>query len=247
MTLQEQFLIQVEYIKDNLDSESEYPFNLDIVKTLDMLSFHKNVTFITWENWAWKSTLIEAIAIGSWLNGEWWSKNIHFSTENTHSELHNHLRIAKWYKQPKDSYFLRAESFYNVASDIDRIAKDDKIILDWYGWKSLHHQSHWESFFSLFTQRFWWEGLYILDEPESALSIQKQLAFLVRLDDLVKENSQFVIVTHSPIILSYPKAKIYEATPEWFIERKYSELEWVNLYKDFLNNPEYMCKKLWIE
>ena len=246
MDLQDQFIIDIELLKEEIEDSLKYPYNLDSIKNLDVLSLHKNVTFIAWENWTGKSTLLEAIAVSYWFNPEWGSKNLHFSTKSTHSDLHKKLRISKWYRFPKDWYFLRAESFYNVATDIDRIAIDDASILDWYGWKSLHEQSHWESFFSLFSQRFWDEGLYILDEPEAALSPQKLLAFLVKLDELVKWNSQFIITTHSPILLAYPHSKIYEATPQWFIEKQYNELENVDLYKTFLNNPEYMCKKLGI-
>jgi predicted ATPase len=139
---------------------------------------------------------------------------------------------------------LRAESFYNVASEIDNIQEEVWWMLWAYWWKSLHSQSHGESFFSLFLNRFGWNWVYILDEPEAALSPQRQLAFLLRLDELVKQNSQFIIVTHSPIILSYPNAKIIEIWKNGFEEVLYKDTSHYNTYKMFLDNPEYMLKKM---
>lgn len=194
-----------------------------------------------WENGTGKSTLLEALAIQYGFNPEWWSINFNFSTANTHSELSEKIRISKWFKRPKDNYFLRAESFYNLATNIDEIWNK---IINSYGWVSLHKQSHWESFFSLFLNRFFGNWLYILDEPEAALSPQRQLAFLVRMNELVKQKSQFIIATHSPIILSYPHAKIIEISENWFKEIDYKQTNHYNLYKSFLNNPEYMLEKL---
>jgi predicted ATPase len=159
--------------------------------------------------------------------------------------LSKKIILREWFTRPKDTFFLRAESFYNLASNIDKLEKESwgKMLLS-YWWKSLHKQSHWESFLSLFINRFFWNWIYILDEPESALSPQNQLAFLARLDDLVKQNSQFIIVTHSPIILSYPNSKIIEITKDWFFELQYKDTNHYNLYKTFLDNPGYMLNKL---
>ena len=150
-------------------------------------------------------------------------------------------------KLPKDNFFLRAESFYNVASNIDENEQEIPGILASYGGISLHEQSHGESFFSLFMHRFRGNGLYILDEPEAALSPQRQLAFLVRLHELVEQNSQFIIATHSPILLSYPHAKVIEISQNGFQEICYRESEHYTLYKQFLENPEYMLGKLGIK
>ena len=203
------YIQSIELKREKIESFEKYPFNLDVVKNLDKINFHKNVTFILGENWSWKSTLLEALAIEYGLNPEWGSNNLNFKTKETHSELSNNIIISK-IGYPKDKFFLRAESFYNVASKIDNLQEEVWWMLWAYWWKSLHQQSHWESFFSLFLNRFWENWVYILDEPEAALSPQRQLAFLIRLDELVKQNSQFIIVTHSPIILSYPNAKIIE-------------------------------------
>ena len=241
------FIISFELLKDKISSTEKYPFNLPIVKHLDTINLHKNVTFLVWENGTWKSTLLEALAVQYWFNPEGGSKNFSFSTEKTHSELSEYIRIAKWASQPKDWYFLRAESFYNVSSNIDELEKVVPWLLNAYGWKSLHEQSHWESFFSLFLHRFWWNGVYILDEPEAALSPQRQLAFLVRLDELVKQNSQIIIATHSPILLSYPHSKIIQISDKWFEEVEYKDTDHFDIYNSFLNNSEYMLKKMGIE
>lgn len=242
--LKDQFIISFELLKENIKSNEEYPYNLPVVKNLVELSLHKNVTFFVGENGTGKSTLLEALAISYWFNPEWWSKNFNFSTANTHSELSEYIRIAKGFKKPSDNYFLRAESFYNVATNIDELWWN---ILNSYGGKSLHEKSHWESFFSLFLNRLYWNWLYILDEPEAALSPQRQLAFLMRMNELINKNSQFIIATHSPIILAYPNAKIIEITENGFKEVNYKETNHYDLYKSFLNNPEYMLKKLEIE
>ena len=229
--------------KEEIDSFEKYPYNLNVIKNLDEIYFHKNVTFILGENWTWKSTLLEALAIEYGLNPEWGSNNINFKTKETHSELSEKIIISKW-TVPKDKFFLRAESFYNVSSKIDNLQEEVWGMLWSYWWKSLHKQSHWEWFFSLFLNRFWWNWVYILDEPEAALSPQRQLAFLIRLDELVKKNSQFIIITHSPIILSYPNSKILEITENWINEVSYKDTNHYNTYKMFLDNPEYMLKKL---
>lgn len=241
------YISSIELLKEKIEDIEKYPFNLPIIQYLDKINFHENVTFFTGENWSWKSTLLEAIALWYWFNPEWWSINFNFSTQNTHSILWDYLRLSKGFIKPKDSFFLRAESFYNVASYIDELEKEYEWILKSYGWKSLHEQSHWESFFSLFINRLYWNWIYIFDEPEASLSPQRQLAFLIRMDELVKQNSQFIIATHSPIILSYPKAKIIEISENGFQELKYNETSNYSLYKTFINNPEYMLKKLEIK
>ncbi len=243
----EQYIRTFELLKDKISSFKEYPFNLPVIKYLEKIELHKNVTFFIGENGTGKSTLLEALAIQYGFNPEGGSKNFNFSTQDTHSPLSGVIRITKGIKRPKDGYFLRAESFYNLASNIDQIQKEDRKMLHSYGDKSLHEQSHGESFFSLFLHRFFGNGIYILDEPEAAFSPQKQLAFLVRMHELVKENSQFIIATHSPIILSYPKSKIIQISKNGFEEISYQESEHYSIYKSFLNNPEYMLKKLEIE
>ena len=136
-------------------------------------------------------------------------------------------------------FFLRAESFYNAATNID----DLRINIDNYGGKSLHNQSHGESFLSLVQNRFRGNGFYILDEPEAALSPVRQLTLLIEINNLVKNNSQFIIATHSPILLAYPDAQIYNLNSG--IERiEYAETEQYKLTKNFLDNPNIFIERL---
>lgn len=248
--MKDQYIVSIRIEKEKVKTPNIYPFNLAAIKHIDTLSFHKNVTFLVGENGTWKSTLIEAIATQYGFNPEGWSKNFNFATYNSHSELEKYIRVSRWIKKPKDGYFLRAETFYNVASNIEKLDSEPGFwppIKDSYWWKSLHNQSHGESFFSLFHHRLYGDGIYILDEPESALSPQRQLALLVKMHELVKKNSQFIIATHSPILLSYPHAKILELHSDWLEEVKYKDSVHYNLYKTFINGSESMISKLGIQ
>lgn len=248
--LQSHYITSVELLAERIEDFASYPYSLPVVKYLDRLEFHPQVTFLIGENGSGKSTLLEAIAIHYGFNPEGGSKNFSFSTRNSHSKLHQYLRVAKGVQKPKDGYFLRAESYYNVASNIDELDEEPgggPPIIEAYGGVSLHEQSHGESFFALFRERFFGNGIYLLDEPEAALSPQRQMAFLVRLHELVQKKSQFIIATHSPLFLTYPYAKIIQINEQGFSEPKYEETEHYALYKTFLNNPEYMLAKLGIE
>ena len=233
-------------LKDN-NLPNCYPFNIPCLKSFEELAFHPNVTFFTGENGVGKSTLIEAIAVALGFNAEGGTKNFNFKSSETHSELHNSLQITKSFKYFKDGFFLRGESFYNFASEIDKRDKEDSSspkIIDSYGGISLHEQSHGESFWALFMNRFGGNGVYILDEPESALSATKQIAMLAKLNILVNKNAQFIIATHSPILLSYPKAWIYELSEENITKVKYEESEVYRVYKSFLDNPKRILEDI---
>ena len=224
-----------------------YPFNIPCLKSFEKLNFHPNVTFFTGENGVGKSTLIEAIAVYLGFNAEGGGKNFNFKSIATHSALHNYLAITKSFKQIKDGFFLRGESFYNVASEIDKLDEDDPDIpkiIDSYGGISLHEQSHGESFWSLFMNRFSGHGVYILDEPESALSATKQIAMLSKINSLVNKNAQFIIATHSPILLSYPNAWIYEMSENKIAKVKYEESEVYRVYKAFLDHPQRILNNI---
>jgi predicted ATPase len=224
-----------------------YPFSLPVLKGLDRLAFHPNVTFLVGENGSGKSTLIEALAVAWGFNAEGGSKNFAFSTRRTHSTLHEFVRPIRAPLRPNDGYFLRAESYFNVASEIEKLDENrlgGRPIIDSYGGKPLHEQSHGESFFALFDNRFIGDGLYILDEPEAALSPSRQLSFLARMHELVLARSQLIIATHSPILLGYPNAWIYQAS-EFGLDRiEYEDTEHYQITKNFLTRRDMMLNVL---
>jgi predicted ATPase len=211
----------------------DYPFNLPVVRNLDELIFHPKVTFLVGENGSGKSTLIEGLAVAWGFNAEGGSQNFNFATRPSHSKLHQFVRPIRSTKRAKDGFFLRAESYFNLGAYVD-----DVDVIKSYGDVSLHEQSHGESFFALFDHRFRGSGLYILDEPEAALSPNRQLSFLSRLHELVGQNSQFIIATHSPIILGYPDAWIYQTSPTGLERVEYEETEHFQVTRNFLNRRQ---------
>ena len=222
-----------------MPSLKDFPFHLSAVRHLDQLKFHPQVTFIIGENGSGKSTLLEAIALAWGFNAEGGSKNFNFTTHSSHAELHKYLRLVKGIRKPRDGYFLRAESFFNVATQVEQLA-----VTEGYGGRSLHAQSHGEAFMSLVMNRFGGEGFYILDEPEAALSPQRQMALISRMHDLVKADSQFLIATHSPILMAYPNASLYVLTDNGIKKTKYEDTEHYQVTKEFMNNPAKMIKML---
>ena len=233
---------------DNLD-KSSYLNNLPVIKFLEkekQLSFSKNVTFFVGENGTGKSTLLEAIAVAYGFNAEGGSKNFNFSTNATHSELYGHIRLAKR-GYAEDGFFLRAESLYNVATnidDMDKLPSFDAPVIGGYGGVSLHHQSHGESFLSIVKNRFFGNGLYILDEPEAALSPMKLLTLMSEINGLVNNNSQFIIATHSPILMAFPNAEILEFSTDGIKKVDYKETQHFSLTKQFMEDPEKMIHYL---
>ena len=241
------YLVELQLLRDKVPSFSQYPFCLPAVRSLDSLELHPAVTFVNGENGTGKSTLLEAIAVAWGFNPEGGSRNFAFSTRASHSGLHEYLRLVRGVRKPDDGFFLRAESFFNVASDVDRLDSEPSggpRIVDSYGGRSLHEQSHGESFFALMMKRFRGEGLYVLDEPEAALSPTRQMALIPRLHQLVQEDSQFIIATHSPIIMSYPNATILLLTEDGMEPVAYEDTEHYRVTKAFLDAPERMLKHL---
>ncbi|WP_017151065.1 AAA family ATPase [Bacillus bingmayongensis] len=233
------FLKNVSLQKEHIPNFSVYPYCLPAIRTLQSLDFHPNVTFIIGENGTGKSTLLEAIAVALGFNAEGGTKNFRFTTHDSHSSLHKYIRVAKNVATPKDGFFLRAESFYNVASYIDEIDSEPLgggKVIDSYGGISLHDQSHGESFFSLFMNRFSGQSLYILDEPEAALSPMRQLSMLIRMHELAEQGSQFIIATHSPILMAYPESSIYSFSQEGITEATLEETEHYQTMKLFFEN-----------
>lgn len=236
-----QYLRTVRLCREDVDSFDIYPFSLEAVKNLNTLDLHPKVTFIVGENGTGKSTILEAIATTYGFNPEGGTKNFTFSTMNTHSELYKYFKLVKGVKRPEDGFFLRAESFYNVATNIEELDRGGNMpkIIDSYGGISLHKQSHGEAFLSLLINKFRGNSLYILDEPEAALSPARQMTMLARIHELVQQGSQFIIATHSPIIMSYPDSLIYELKGE-FRKVGYKDTEHFQVMKQFVNNTEKM-------
>ena len=210
------------------------------------LRFDRPVTFLVGENGSGKSTLLEAIAVACGFNPEGGTRNFRFATRETHSELGEYLTpVRKGYH--RDGFFLRAESFYNVASNIDEMDEGGGLgakVIDSYGGVSLHRQSHGESFLALVKNRFGGEGLYLLDEPEAALSPSRLLTLLCEVHRLVEHGSQLIIATHSPILMTYPNARLYQLGEEGIQTVDYQETEHYQLTKRFLDEPERMLHYL---
>lgn len=247
MTISSQFVSRVSLQRDKVDSFDRYPFNLPAVRSLDRLDLHPKVTFFVGENGSGKSTLLEAIAVSLGFNAEGGSKNFNFGTRRSHSELHGYLRVAKGFKRPRTGFFLRAESFFNVATEIENLDNEPGMgppVINSYGGRSLHEQSHGESFLALMTERFGGQGLYILDEPEAALSPQRQLAVLARIHDLVLDDAQFIIATHSPLLMAYPDACIYLCGKDGVSQVAYEDTEHFQVTRDFLADPQRMLRQL---
>ena len=236
---------------DNLD-KSSYLNDLPMIKyfkALGRLDFSADVTFFVGENGTGKSTLLEAIAVAYGFNAEGGSQNFTFATNETHSELHKHLEVGRK-GFAKDGFFLRAESLYNVASNIDDMDNEKyqylnpPTLIGGYGGVSLHNQSHGESFLSIVQNRFFGNGLYILDEPEAALSPMRLMTLIAEIGELVRKNSQFIIATHSPILMAFPNASILEFSKDGIKQIDYKETEHYKITKQFLDDPERMLHYL---
>ncbi|MBQ7123103.1 MAG: AAA family ATPase [Oscillospiraceae bacterium] len=230
------------YLK-NVPGKKSYLNRLPAVKYLaegGKIDTSAPVTIFVGENGTGKSTLLEAVAVAFGFNPEGGSRNFDFSTAETHSKLYENIILVRR-AFPKDGFFLRAESFYNVASYINEIDEDHTLIAR-YGGVSLHEQSHGESFLALIQNRFVGKGLYILDEPEAALSPQSIMILIAEIKRLIDADSQFIIATHSPMIMAFPGARVYEFSKSGIEEKEYKETEHFQIMKNFLHDPERMMK-----
>lgn len=240
------YITGLEVLRDQLPADS-YTLAIPALRSLENLDFPCPVTFFTGENGSGKSTLLEAVAVAYGFNPEGGTRNFQFSTRDTHSDFSSALRLRKGVKKPQDGFFLRAESFYNVASKVDDYAAESigRInYLDYYGGRSLHCQSHGESFLALMQNRFHGNSIFILDEPEAALSPQRQLTALLMIGRLAKEGSQFIIATHSPILLGLPGAQILCFDDGDLHPITYEETEVYQVMGMFINSRKVLLEKL---
>lgn len=223
-----------------------YVRSISSIQSTNQLNFNSNVTFFVGENGTGKSTLLESIAVAYGFNPEGGNRNFNFSTMETHSELHQAITVIKGASRPKSSFFLRAESFYNVATKIEdyRDGDDYHSYYESYGGKSLHEQSHGESFLALIQSRFISKGLYILDEPEAALSPQRQLTLLMLIYNLAQKGTQFLIASHSPILLGIPGASILSFDDGNIHGIAYEDTESYKITELFINNKQLLLNKL---
>ncbi len=224
---------------DKIDEHS-YLRKIEAIKGLDYLTFSKNITIFVGENGSGKSTMLEAIAVNYGFNPEGGTKNYNFSTYDSHSELCDAIRLSRGFNKPGLGYFLRAESFYNVATAEDIYSRQDPRGV----MQKFHEKSHGESFLQLAQTSFKGHGIYLLDEPEAALSPQRQLTLLLEIVNCAKEDSQFIIVTHSPILLGIPGAEILSFDDGQIHPIDYEDTDSYQITKMFVENREQLLNRL---
>jgi predicted ATPase len=229
------------------DARDAYPLNLPAFRGVTSLELGPQATIFVGENGSGKSTLVEAIAVAAGFNAEGGSVNFNFATQDHRPDLARHIRLVRGTARPRNGYFLRAESFFNVASEIERLDSVPGLggrIAAAHGPKPLHEISHGESFLSLVLHRFGAGGLYVLDEPEAAMSPMGCLALVRRFHDLIGEGSQFVIATHSPIVMALPGALIYVLSERGPRRATWDELEHVKVLREFLEHKDHVIAEL---
>jgi predicted ATPase len=219
---------------------ADYSDDLPALRGLERLELDPHVTFFVGENGSGKSTLLEALAAASKLNVEGGGRvqQFAFSTRPSHSSLHRRLELEKAPLPPLNAFFLRAESLYNFATAVEGAAMQEVFA------RPLHAQSHGESFLDVAVNRLGPRGLYLFDEPEAALSVRGQLALIRRMHELVEQHSQFVIATHSPILLGYPDATILELSDDGISRIDYDKTQQVELTRSFLDDPQRFLRHL---
>jgi len=239
------YLRSLKILHEKIKNHDIYPFCIQSLAGTDFIEFKNAVTFFVGENGSGKSTLLEAISYQCGFHNAGGGRNDNYVVDASMSDLGDYIRLS-WLPKVNKGFFLRAESFYNFATYLDELAMEDPTFhYERYGGKSLHHQSHGESFLSLFTSRFGEEGIYLLDEPEAALSPARQLAFLKIMNDLVsKGKAQFIIATHSPILLGYPEAQILNFDDSSIQPIAYEDTEHYKLTLNYLTGRERFLYEL---
>lgn len=225
--------------------EDSYLRDIPALQQTDFLEFEKNITIFVGENGTGKSTLLEAIATAYGFNPEGGNLNYRFSTFDDVSELNRGIRLIKGYRRAASNYFFRAESFFNVASKAEdyRDVTPKEIYYARYGGKSLHEQSHGESFLAYF-QSFEEAGLYLMDEPEAALSPQRQLSLFLQISKMAEAGSQFILASHSPILLGMPEADIISFDDGEMKRCSYEDTESYQVMEMFINHRDILVGRL---
>ncbi len=231
-------LIQKVVINWEKIHRGSYLRDIEAIKGLEEIEFTSPITFFVGENGSGKSTVLEAMAIACGFNPEGGSRNYRFSTYDSHSELCGAMRVVRGFRRPGWGYFLRAESFYNVAT------KEEDYADALHPSQRFHEKSHGESFLSIAQTQLKPNGLYFLDEPEAALSPQRQLTLLAEIDECAREESQFIIVTHSPILLGIPGARILTFDSGQVHDCEYEETDSYQVTEMFINNRRQILTRL---
>jgi predicted ATPase len=234
--------VRLRPLRPEIEETSDYSYDLPALRGVERLELDPRVTFLVGENGSGKSTLVEAIAVAAKLNAEGGGKLLKFATRQSHSRLHERLELERSKLPPLNTFFLRAESVFNLATAIEQggyIGARENVFD-----KPLHEQSHGESFLDIALNRLGPRGFYLLDEPEAALSVNGQLALMRRMYELVEEHSQFVVATHSPVLLGYPGATILELSDEGVRKIAFDEAQQVELTRAFLDDPRRFLRHL---
>ena len=221
-----------------------WPWTIPALSNLEELELSPGVTFLVGENGSGKSTFVEGFAVAAGFAAEGGSLGFGARTREESPPLADALTLVRGARRPRTGFFLRAESFFNVATRVDDIQREDARMLDAYGGVSLHEQSHGEGFLALAMHRFGPDGLYVLDEPEAALSPQGQITLLHRVHELVASGAQFLVATHSPILLAFPGALIYEMTEDGPVRTAYEDTDHYRVTRAFLDAPDRFLREL---
>ncbi len=232
------FIQQIRINWEQIDQRS-YLRGIDAIRDLEQIPLTNPVTFFVGENGSGKSTLLEAIAVAYGFNPEGGTRNYNFSTYDSHSELCDAVRLTRGIRRAGWGYFLRAESFYNVATKEDEYSRGPGGVPQHY-----HEKSHGESFLQLVQNSFRPNGLYLLDEPEAALSPQRQLTLLMEIDRCARDGAQFIIATHSPILLVLPGAEILSFDDGAIHPCDYEDTDSYQVMSAFINHREQLLKRL---